>query len=279
MSATAAAQSAPVLRVPSPPTPVGAAPNAPAARAFAPIVCGPYVAQLATDREQVRAAQRLRYDVFGVELGAGLGAARGSGRDEDRFDFYMDHLVVVDRTTGETAGAYRLQTADAAARGFGFYSASEFRLAPLKALDAPAVEVGRACVRKDRRDGVVVGLLWQGIAQYVRMHGARYVFGCCSVPTTDPKDAVRVFRRLRREGRLREDLYCKPHPELRCEVDPGDLALNEDLPVPPLFESYLALGAKVVSPPALDREFGVVDFLTLLDVADLAPRAARRFGF
>ena len=30
--------------------------------------------------------------------------------------------------------------------------------------------------------------------------------------------------------------------------------------------AYLAIGAKLSGPPALDREFGTIDFLTLLDL-------------
>ncbi len=250
--------------------------NAPA---FEPIVAGRYVACLAHDPAQIRAAERLRFEVFNLELGEGLVGAKRTGLDEDRFDFYMEHLLVVDRETNEIVGTYRLQTAAAAKKGFGFYAAAEFRLAPLEPVLDSAIEAGRACIRRDHRNGLVIGLLWRGISRYMKIHGARYVFGCCSISSLDPRDGVRIFRRLRRENRLHPDFYCKPHPDLRCEVDPGDLALNDDCALPSLFEGYLLLGAQVVSAPALDRAFGVIDFLTLIDTRRLSSRAARHFGF
>jgi putative hemolysin len=39
----------------------------------------------------------------------------------------------------------------------------------------------------------------------------------------------------------------------------------------------MALGARVCGPPAWDREFGTIDFLTLLDLKMLSPVARNRF--
>jgi putative hemolysin len=240
---------------------------------------GRYLVRLAQEPGEVRAAQRLRYEVFLLESAAGTPPTERRGLDEDRFDFVMDHLLVVDRTTDVVVGTYRLQDADSARRAFGFYSATEFRLGELGAALDRSVEIGRACVARGHRDGAVMSLLWRGIVQYLRLVGARAVFGCCSVAGTDPLAAMRIYRRLRREGYLHPLISCPPHPDRRCEVGPGELALSEDAALPPLFAAYLDLGARVVSPPALDVAFGVVDFLTLLEVDALEPRAARHFGF
>ena len=37
-----------------------------------------------------------------------------------------------------------------------------------------------------------------------------------------------------------------------------------------LLRAYLTVGAQICGPPALDAEFGAIDFLTLLDLAALA---------
>jgi putative hemolysin len=47
--------------------------------------------------------------------------------------------------------------------------------------------------------------------------------------------------------------------------------------IPPLFASYLALGARVISDPAIDRQFGTIDFLVSLDVEELDPHQYRFF--
>jgi putative hemolysin len=47
--------------------------------------------------------------------------------------------------------------------------------------------------------------------------------------------------------------------------------------VPKLLKTYLAIGARIAAPPAWDREFGTIDFLTLLDLRLLSASARNRF--
>jgi len=47
--------------------------------------------------------------------------------------------------------------------------------------------------------------------------------------------------------------------------------------VPRLLKTYLAIGARIAAPPAWDREFGTIDFLTLLDLKLLSHAARSRF--
>ena len=57
-----------------------------------------------------------------------------------------------------------------------------------------------------------------------------------------------------------------PETEEKCEVS-----------IPRLFRTYLRYGAKVCSPPALDRQFKTIDFLVLFDVAELDWQTAQTF--
>jgi putative hemolysin len=54
-----------------------------------------YTLLIADDEADIRAAQRLRHDVFAEELGAALNSAQPS-LDADDFDAYCDHLIVRD---------------------------------------------------------------------------------------------------------------------------------------------------------------------------------------
>ena len=47
--------------------------------------------------------------------------------------------------------------------------------------------------------------------------------------------------------------------------------------IPKLLKTYLAIGARIAAPPAWDREFGTIDFLTLLDLNAVSPAARHRF--
>jgi putative hemolysin len=42
-------------------------------------------------------------------------------------------------------------------------------------------------------------------------------------------------------------------------------------------KTYLAIGAQICAPPAWDREFGTIDFLTLLDLKAVSSAARNRF--
>lgn len=55
----------------------------------------------------MRAAQRLRHQVFVGELGARLDGPE-PGLDIDAFDAYCDHLLVLDEETEQVVGTYRL---------------------------------------------------------------------------------------------------------------------------------------------------------------------------
>lgn len=66
-----------------------------------------YTVTLARDEDDVRAAQRLRHDVFAGEMGALLTTPE-PGLDVDGFDAHCDHLLVRDTVTGQVVGTYRL---------------------------------------------------------------------------------------------------------------------------------------------------------------------------
>lgn len=228
---------------------------------------GRYLVGLAVSERAIEAALRLRFEVFNVELQEGLAESWRTGLDRDPFDAAMQHLVLCERDSGAVVGTYRLQTlAMARASGLGLYSAQEYDLTGLEPWLDHATELGRACVAREHRSlGAVLGL-WQGIRAWLRAAEQRFVFGCCSLTTTDPDDGWRALQSIRAQGALHPRVWLPATPAYSC----GDPARERapDLrpaPLPKLFRTYLRLGARVVSQPALDRAFGTVDFLILLD--------------
>ena len=237
------------------------------------IQAGAYALRFARTRSDLRAAQRLRFEVFNLELGEGLMASYGTGADEDQFDECCHHMLVEHRETGSIVGTYRLMTR-AMARD-GFYSESEFRLGALPPwIMVEGVELGRACVASQHRTGRVIYLLWKGIAEYLVWSRKRYLFGCCSVPGTDPGVGLQLHLQLAEQGRLVEGYSACPTAPFSCE---GASLRDTSVKIPPLFQVYLDMGAKVCSGPALDREFRVIDFLVVLDIENMDPKAHARF--
>ena len=216
---------------------------------------------------EIAAIQRLRFEVFNLELGEGLAESFATGRDADEFDKVCHHLVVHETGSDEIVGCYRLQTAAMAAANRGFYSAGLFDLSTLPAaMRERSIELGRACIASSHRSSWVLFLLWKGLAAYVAHHQLRYIFGCCSLTSQDPREASAVLRRLEERGHLHPRWRVEPVAGAACPLVPVERAAPS---VPPLFRTYLRYGAKVCGPPAIDREFKTIDYLVALDVNTL----------
>ena len=121
--------------------------------------------RLASGRSEKIEAQRLRFEVFNLELQLGLTSSLASGLDQDAHDGHCDHLLVVDTDRDCLVGTYRLLSFDRVP-SFGFYSESEFDLTNVKRSGLRLLELGRSCVALEYRDGRVISLLFRGIAEY-----------------------------------------------------------------------------------------------------------------
>ncbi|MGH9464818.1 MAG: GNAT family N-acetyltransferase [Thermoanaerobaculia bacterium] len=259
--------------LPSLPASASLASSAPVARRRS----GRYELRAVSDEAALDAVQRLRYRVFNLELGEGLASSRASGRDEDRFDRQCHHLLVEDREVGEVVGTYRLQTAAMAAAADGFYCDGEYDLGALPArVSERALEIGRACIAREHRNRTVLFLLWQGLAEALVAAGGRYLFGCCSLASQDPSVGLVAAARLEREGWRHPHLWVPARDRHACVAPPGPAAPTA-VELPALFRSYLRYGARVASPPAIDREFKTIDFLVLLDIETLDVWSRRMF--
>ena len=224
---------------------------------------GHYSTRLARDLDEVRAAQILRFEVFNLELNEGLAQSLATGRDEDLFDPVCDHLVVEHLPSGQIVGTYRLQTGAKAAAHRGYYSAQEFEFQVFEPLRQEMIELGRACVHRQHRNLVVLGMLWKGIADYAREHGARYLVGCSSLTSQDPAAGASAYADLCRRHLAPAEHRTHPLPAFEC---PLEHLASEPPKIPKLLRAYLTVGAKICGPPALDRQFKTIDFLTLLDL-------------
>ncbi len=233
-----------------------------------------YVARLATSAQEVRAAQALRFEIFNVELKEGLEQSYASGLDEDPFDAVCDHLLVEHVPTGQIVGTYRLQTGVNAAAKLGYYSAQEFDFQPYETSRKEIIELGRACVHIQHRNLVVLGMLWKGIADYAKQRGTRYLLGCSSITSQDPAVGASAYSELCRKSLAEPQWRTRPLPEYECPL--SHLA-EERVKIPKLLGAYLSVGAKICGPPALDRAFKTVDFLTMLDIDSVSPLLRQRF--
>jgi putative hemolysin len=242
---------------------------------------GRYTVRLATCAEDRIAACRLRFKVFNLELGEGLSASYSTGLDEDQFDMVCDHLIVEDQTSGGIVGTYRMQSGLTAGTNLGYYSAQEFEFFPYESIRHQVLELGRASVDRQHRSSEVLTLLWRGIAQYARLFGLRYLIGCSSLTSKYPQAGWTLYRQLSSSFLVSDQYFTVPTPLFALPVAPswedGTETPLDSIQVPKLLKTYLAVGARICGPPAWDRDFGTIDFLTLLDLDQLSPAARSRF--
>lgn len=247
---------------------VGAAVSLPARRGARLFV------ELAATKRDVREAQALRYQVFGLEMGAKL-AGSEQGLDVDEFDPYCQHLLVRESKGGRVVGCTRLLSDAHAQRVGRFYSDAEFDLEPILSLPGRRLEVGRTCIAPEYRQGGGIAVLWAGLASFIQLHDFDYLFGCASVPLGEQDvQAAAIMNRLRRQAMASPELRVTPrHPLLTAEVVDDVL----DAPLPALLKAYIRVGAKACGEPCRDPAFGVADVLMLLDVDAIHPAYSRHF--
>jgi putative hemolysin len=229
---------------------------------------------LARTEADIRAAQALRFEVFNLELNEGLAESFVTGLDADPFDRVCDHLIVEHTPSQSIVGTYRLQTGASAAENLGYYCAQEFEFTRFEPLRRQIVELGRACVHKQHRNLIVLGLLWKGIADYATERGGRYLIGCSSITSQSPADGASAYSQLCRKHLADIEWRTSPTAAFDC---PLDQVAEEPVQIPKLLRAYLTLGAKICGPPALDRQFGTIDFLTFLDLASISAATRERF--
>jgi putative hemolysin len=246
----------------------------PARSAWQPMELGRYRVTIAETLAEREAACRLRFKVFNIELGEGLQTSYKTGLDTDHFDLFCDQLIVEDRNSRSIVGTYRMQTGTTAARNLGYYSEQEFDFSPYESLREWTLELGRASIDREHRSSEVLTLLWRGIAKYTRIYNLRYLIGCSSLNSQDPKIGWQMCRQLS-DFMVGEEF--RTAPTAAYTLPYADEAPEIMAKVPKLLRTYIGIGAKICGSPAWDREFGTIDFLTLLDMRELTPAARVRF--
>lgn len=231
---------------------------------------GSYHLSVAKNLDDLTHVLRLRHQVFFHS------AEESNELDIDPFDMDAEHLMLWDLESDRLVGTYRMRSSE---KVQDYYSQGEFDLSSILALEGIKVELGRACLHPDFRNGSTMGVLWQGLAEALRQMKAKWVFGCSSIPVGDGSTLVNLCSSVYQKYLSPEKYRVRPWKTLEELKNLSELKLNEPrLKLPPLLKAYLNLGAWVCGEPAWDPEFDTVDFLTLLDVESLDRSVARHFS-
>ncbi|MEM9473898.1 MAG: GNAT family N-acyltransferase [Pseudomonadota bacterium] len=231
--------------------------------------------RLARTPEDVAAAARLRYAVFVEELGGDGPLVDHDARlEQDRFDPFFDHLILVDDARpadDRVVGVYRLMRNDQAAAAGQFYSEDEYDLALLRDSGRPLLELGRSCLHRDYRGGTAMMHLWQGLAAYVEDHGVEILFGVASFHGTDIDTLAGPLSLLHHRHLAPPEMRVRA---LEAHFQPMDLMPEDAIDraaamraVPALIKAYLRLGGTVGEGAFIDRPFNTTDVCLVMDTA------------
>ncbi|EKO16847.1 GNAT family N-acetyltransferase [Leptospira kirschneri] len=239
--------------------------------------------RIAENQLEIERTLALRYEVFNLELGEGLPQSAATRKDRDEYDFFCDHLIVIDKNQeNKIVGTYRILRRSVAKQNLGFYSDNEFDITKIYELDAETAEIGRSCVHPEYRDGSVISMLWAGLGAYMQKYNVRYLFGCGSIHQTDVQSANEVYAYLKDKNALvGKEFDITPLPNFEIPgFDPN--YQSDDMKavhkrVPALIKGYLRAGAQICGTPALDKVFKTIDFFILFDIRDIESKYGKRF--
>lgn len=235
-----------------------------------------FIIKTAATVDDLKLALKLRHEVF---LEEGLNRSHETGLEFDSYDHRADHLMIIDKKNNYAVGTYRLIHSNFSDV---FYSQSEFHMDDFLNLEGSKLELGRACTHAEHRSGRTMDLLWQGLSHYIRETQTRYLFGCSSIDSLDPKVVFSIVKSLDKKGSWNNELNIKPNDKYQFEnVDEymRDAELDPKIlrALPPLLRSYLHAGSQVYGYPACDKDFACADLFTILDLTKLNKKFNERY--
>ncbi|MCX7565484.1 GNAT family N-acetyltransferase [Sulfitobacter sp. F26169L] len=239
--------------------------------------------RLAKTAEELHAAQRLRYDVFVRELGGGGDLVDHHQKlERDRFDPFLDHMILTRKDDDTVIGVYRLLRGTRAQQAGGFYSENEYDLDKLKTSGRRLLELGRSCLHRDYRGGIAMHCLWAGLADYVAEHEIEILFGVASFHGTDIEKLAAPLSLLHQRHLAPPELRVRVHEQSFQRMDLIDTDTLDRraamVLVPSLIKAYLRLGGCVGEGAFIDHEFNTTDVCLIMDTAKLNSRQAKIYG-
>jgi len=222
-----------------------------------------YIIRTIQTRAELESVLQFRYDIFHREFQKKIFPF---GIDWENLDPIADHLIIEDKHSKKIVGTYRLISTSFSR---ALYSNTEFDLDEFLLVPGIKLELSRACIHRNYRNGTVISLLWRGVCEYISAIKAQYVIGCSSVNTLDGKEVARMTVSISKKRATLEGITILPREAYlrRNKLHLVNQTKVETLP--PLLQVYLKAGAKVSLHPAWDYQFNCVDFFTVLKVADM----------
>lgn len=249
-----------------------------------------YEVRLTRTKEERRMVRQLRYKCFVEEEGAHpTDEQRALGEEYDEYDTYADYMAVLH--DGHVVGTYRIITRESADKIGGFYTETEFDLRKIKKTRGEIAEMSRACVDAEyRTNGLVMRMLWMGLAEYVLKNKVTILFGVPSFVGTNPADSAQAISYIYYNHLTPQSLRATVLPEKFAPGINPKLSKMNILPrvfvdkekayaqMPPFIKGYLRLGATFGKGVFIDRPFNTYDLFVCLQTKNASRAYQKHFA-
>jgi len=224
-----------------------------------------YFIKLAENWGEIREAQILRTNAFGLER-----------LDSDEYDDNSDHLLLYEEK--KLIGTMRLRQSKSS--NAPFYISQEFKLNGFekRLLNHNFLEIGRLCTLKGSYRYSPLMLLATEF-EYAKSRGIENFVGCTSFYQENLNDAEEIFSILEKQGKtVSKENLIKVKEDYKAYFY-AEKQKKENIKIPSLAEIYFEAGAKIISEPAIDREFNCVDYLMAGNVKNIPKKFERVFNY
>jgi len=236
-----------------------------------------YSVKLADSTEEVEEALKLRYTIFYEELGRSF-KKDNNKIDRDEFDEQCHHLLIKQQSDGRVIGTYRMQTFQQAGLMNGLYSNNYYDFDGVEYdILSSTVEVGRACIHPDHRNGRVLYLLWKGFAGYLEHYTMRYMMGSFGIPVSGRREALDIYDYFDQLGLMSEHVVLPVKEPYRIQYVAGEHCSESIYQTPPLLQNYFDVGCKICSHPAYVEDLNLLHVLLFLDIQTISPGIRKMF--
>ena len=238
-----------------------------------------FYVKLADSKNEIKSAQKLRYQVFFSERNKKkIFNIDNFRKDSDKYDNYCDHIVVIHKKSkfskNKIVGTYRLLKQSVAENKSGFYSSEEYNLTKLlnsnKYLNM--LELSRSCISKDFRNKNVLQLMWKEIYKYIENNKVDAMFGTASFLDTNLYKLSNQLIYLNHSHKMPNDIMVNALDKCRAKIDyTRNIKMNLKLvkSLPTLIKGYLKLNAYIGDGAVVDHKFKTTDIFVFLPVNNI----------
>lgn len=239
---------------------------------------GRYTVRFSETRDDIEAAQRLRYLAFIAGRHSCAEAAatpRLDGLDADDFDALCRHVLIEERKTGRLVCTYRFLDLAGGGEIATSYSAQFYDLAGLSAFEGRMLEMGRFCLHPEAHDPDILRVAWGAMTRYVDDQKIALLFGCSSFHGTEWQEHADALAMLKHRHlgpkrflpKVKAPNVFKYAARLRRKPD----AKRAMLKMPPLLKTYLMMGGWVSDHAVVDRDMNTMHVFTGVEINAIPP--------